>query len=232
MAKTVSVKESDYLDCDPPIRGQNFACLSFVSPQDVLKKKEVFFFEEFLKNFSNEMNEFFDNLSQKYKDEADVVRAIKDRYQYIFNREHLQEEYNFFVKSHNHDIEQAFYEKNDFQTSIQGIKIRGVYDTLKEAEVRCQVLKKVDPNFNVFVGAVGAWLPWSPNADDIADSEYAETHLNTLMKNYKENQEKKDVFYEERKRELQFMNTKKKMEDEDTWMQRKTEEAEASSSKD
>ena len=229
---SVPVKETDYLDSDPPIRGQNFVCLSFVSPKDVLKKKEVFFFEEFLKNFSENMNEFFEKLAQKYNEEADVVRAIKDKYQYIFNPTLLQEEYNFFTGDKGLDLEKLFYEKNNFQTSIQGVKIRGVYDTLKEAEIRCQVLKKLDPNFSVYVAQVGMWLPWSPNADDITDSEYAETQLNTLMKSYKDNQEKKDVFYEERKRELQSVNAKKKMEsaedslstDDDAWMQRKKEQ--------
>ena len=74
---------------------------------------------------------------------------------------------------------------------------------MKEAEIRSQVLKKLDSNFNVYVGQVGSWLPWNPNPDTIEDQEYSETHLNTLVKKYKENQTKKDIFYEERKRDLQ-----------------------------
>ena len=54
---TVSVKEEDYLDQDPPLRGQNFVCMSFLSPEEILKKKEVYFFEQFLSEFSKDMNE-------------------------------------------------------------------------------------------------------------------------------------------------------------------------------
>ena len=47
-------------------------------------------------------------------------------------------------------LEQEFYEANDFHTSMRGLKIRGVYDTHKEATVRAQVLRRKDPSFNVF----------------------------------------------------------------------------------
>jgi hypothetical protein len=59
----------------------------------------------------------------------------------------------------------------------------------------------LDPSFNVFVGQVGFWLPWDPAPSEIQNQEYAEDQLNTLMKNYKENEVKKDEFFEEQKRE-------------------------------
>jgi hypothetical protein len=37
----VSTKEIDYLDEDKPLRGQNYVCLSFISPEDVLIDKEI-----------------------------------------------------------------------------------------------------------------------------------------------------------------------------------------------
>ena len=36
----VYTKETDYLDEDKPIRGQNYVCLSFLSPEDVLANKD------------------------------------------------------------------------------------------------------------------------------------------------------------------------------------------------
>ena len=33
----------DFLDEDKPIPGQSYCCLSFLSPEKVLQKKEVFF---------------------------------------------------------------------------------------------------------------------------------------------------------------------------------------------
>lgn len=220
----VPVKEIDFLDQDPPLRGQNYVCLSFISPEEVIKKKEVYFFEEFLKHITSDMTEFFANLSSKYPDDAGTLKTIKERYSYLFDRNSVMNEFNFFVDRSSADLEDTYYKSNDFQTSIRGLKVRGVFDTIREAEIRAQVLKKLDDKFHVYVAQVGCWCPWSPNPDDIANQEYAETQLNTMMKNYKDNQETKDVFYQERKREMQFANTKAKIEEKDAWMQRKEED--------
>jgi hypothetical protein len=49
---------------------------------------------------------------------------------------------------------------------------------------------------------VGCWCPWSANPDEIQSGEYSETELNTLMKEYKKNCENKEIFYNERKKDL------------------------------
>ena len=36
--------EQDFLESDKQIRGQNYVCLSFISPENVLKNKEIFKF--------------------------------------------------------------------------------------------------------------------------------------------------------------------------------------------
>lgn len=225
----VPVREVDYLDQDPPLRGQNYVCLSFVSPEDVIKKKDVYFFEEFLKGFSADMSEWFANMSAKFPGEADTLKGIKERYSYVFDQSKMSDEYHFFVNTNNARLDDDYHKLNDFQTSIRGLKVRGVFDTIREAEVRAQVLKKLDDKFNVYVAQVGCWCPWSPNPDDISDQEYAETHLNTMMKKYKENQDKRDIFYMERKREMQFSTTAKKLESEDPWMSNKQDEGTSAS---
>jgi hypothetical protein len=115
-------------------------------------------------------------------------------------------------------LDKLYTENNNYQTCIRGLKVRGVFDTMREADIRCQVLKKVDPYHNVYIAQAGVWCPWSPNPNDIEDQKFAESHLNTLMHNYKENQDKKDIFYEERKRELQFIKTKDTLNKSDPWI--------------
>ena len=61
----------DCLDEDKPIGGQKFVCLSFISPETILKKKKLFLFEEFLKYFDYEksikqFSIFLDFLYKKY----------------------------------------------------------------------------------------------------------------------------------------------------------------------
>jgi hypothetical protein len=41
-------KYVDLLEEDKPIAGQKFVCVSFVSPENIIKQKQIFFFEKFL----------------------------------------------------------------------------------------------------------------------------------------------------------------------------------------
>ena len=44
-------KYIDLLEEDKALSGQKFTCVSFISPENILKQKKEFFFEEFLKHF-------------------------------------------------------------------------------------------------------------------------------------------------------------------------------------
>ncbi len=112
----------------------------------------------------------------------------------------IQEAFDTFVFKNSKKLEEDFFAKNEFRTTIRGLKVRGCYDTYAEAVGRAKTLQKLDPSFNVYVGQVGFWLPWDPNPSDIGDQEYADEQLNQLMKRYKENEAQRDEFYEEMKR--------------------------------
>jgi len=86
--------------------------------------------------------------------------------------------------------------------SLRGLKIRGVYATEDEANNRCAELQKVDPNFHVFVGQVGKWLPWDPDPTSQTDQVYREKELNDLMIKYKENLQKAKETEKQRKSDL------------------------------
>ncbi len=171
-AKKPEEIEEDFLEVDTPIPGQNFACLSFVSPEKELANKEVFLLHQFLKS--------------KSKD-------------YDTTEEQLVEEYGDYLYNNRTKLEKEFYERNDFQTTVRGVKVRGVYDTYREAQVRAKLLQRKDKNFHVFVGQVGYWLPWDPNADEVENQEYSESQLNKLVKKYQENTKKRDTFFEQQK---------------------------------
>ena len=195
----VSCSEDDHLDQDKPIRGQNYVCMSFISPEDVILQKEVVFFNKYIASFSSEMELLLTNLSNKYKDDISLFDVIRENNSHIFNANELQEQFKFFKSINSIKLESEYHSENKFQTSIRGIKVRGVYDTFEEADIRSKVLKKMGDKHNIFVGQVGCWCPWSPNPEDLENQEYSETQLNTIMKKYKENQESRDIFYNERK---------------------------------
>jgi hypothetical protein len=59
----------------------------------------------------------------------------------------------------------------------------------------------MDQTFDVFVGQVGYWLPWDPESSKVDNQEYLNDNLNKLVKEYKSNEIKKDMFYQEQTRQ-------------------------------
>lgn len=191
----------DFLEADSPVRGQNFVCLSFISPEKVLKNKEVFKVTHFLEFLFKDSHVCDQNGNVTAPSPAQIAREklLKDPSAVTY--ELVNELYEDWKYTRDEDLEAKFAEKNDFHTTTRGLKVRGVYETEREAKVRAQVLQRKDPSFHVFVGQVGYWLPWDPSADGIADQEYTEGALNDLVKKYKENIQQRDDHYEEVKRE-------------------------------
>ena len=192
------------LDEDKPIAGQKFACLSFVSPEQILKQKEMFLFEEFVKtwDFSKSMEKFTQFLNfVSYKYHVDFEQVMKDYQDFVKDEKDkltassTEDDYKNFIDKHEDRLEKEFGEKYQFQTSVRGIKVRGVFPTQQEAELRCKMLRQVDPNHDVYVGPVGIWVPFHPEAYKTGRVEYMEETLNELMSEKKKSEEKaKDEF--------------------------------------
>jgi len=109
----------------------------------------------------------------------------------------ISEDYEDFMYKNKTKLEDEFYAKNNFRTTVRGLKVRGVYSSQQEAIARSKKL----PIHNIFVGEIGKWLPWDPSPNDVAEQEYAEEQLNTLMKKYKENEEAREEFYQKQRKE-------------------------------
>jgi hypothetical protein len=76
--------------------------------------------------------------------------------------------------------------------------VRGVYPTIEEAELRCKMLREMDPNHDVFVGPVGLWMPWDPEAYKTGRVEYVEEELNQLMQEKNKNESFAKSAFEQR----------------------------------
>lgn len=226
-------KES-YLTDDPEIASQRWCLLSFISPENVLNRKEQFLFSSFLNQYdfhlrTKKMEEFFvkqiQSINAKLDAEAVKLEALDlsgaaaacrnstltiESYVSEFQKfvkshlkeitsSNLKDEYDDFIYANGVKLEDDFYAKNNFQTTMRGLKIRGSYGQKEEAEARAKKLQKMDPDHNIYVGQVGKWLPWDPSPSAIPDQEYAEEQLNTLMKKYKENEEAREQFHKEQR---------------------------------
>ena len=174
MTDVAKEEKIDYLEVDEHIPGQDWVCMSFVDPDDMIESKESFKVAKFLQSVCKDKDMDFKRVQEQYKD-----------FTYKFQDE-LQRDYD---------------EQCGFKTNIRGLKIRGTYSTRDEADRRAKKLQTLDSDFNVFVGQVGYWLPFNPCADKIEDEHFINSQLNDMMEKYKENTINKDLFYEEQKRE-------------------------------
>jgi len=214
-------KYVDLLEEDKPISGQKFVCVSFISPENILKQKEHYYFEEFLKDFDTtksvkKFTQFLNFISYKYnmKFESltdDLNEFLKSESE-TFDSNYVKDAYKNFVDAHEERLQDNFSEAQNFQTNTRGLKIRGSYATQGEAELRCKLIREVDPNHNVLVGPVGMWMPWEPEAYKTGRVEYLEEQLNQLMSEKNKNEEYAKVEFDKRVRETKKNAIKKNIE--------------------
>jgi hypothetical protein len=114
---TPNPKYVDLLDVDKSIAGQNFGCFSFISPNKILKQKEMFFFEEFLKKWEmnksmEKFHQFLNFISYKYKlkfDEIskDLEEFVKEERETIINSS-IEDDYKTFLDKEEEELEKLF----------------------------------------------------------------------------------------------------------------------------
>jgi hypothetical protein len=200
----------DLLDEDRPIAGQKFVCLSFISPENVLKQKNHFLFQEFLAyfDFTKSMSKFEQFLAfMAYKNNMKLDDIMKDFQDFVqterveLKKTDITSEYKGFLEQHEERLTQEFQEKYTFQTNTRGLKIRGVFPSQKEAELRSKLLRDIDPNHDVYVGQVGVWMPWEPDAYRTGRVEYLQKELNDLMNEKIKNEQEAKHHFDERLKE-------------------------------
>jgi hypothetical protein len=211
---SVNPKYIDVCDEDQPLAGQKFACMSFISPENILKKRELFLFDQFLNDwdFTKSMQKFTDFLQfVSYKYNLNVEKLLNDFNEFTKEEENklkasgVEDDYKNFLDKREDALNEQFNRENKFQTSVRGLKVRGVYASQEEAELRCKKLREYDPNHDIYVGPVGMWIPWDPNAYKTGRMEFMEEELNQLHQEKIKNEEKAKQEFERRVKE-----TKKK----------------------
>jgi hypothetical protein len=206
----VNPKYIDLLEEDKPISGQKFVCVSFCSPEKILKEKQIFYFEEFLKkwDFNKSMEKFiqFVNfVAYKYNVSFDDVsndlkEFVKEEREILINSS-MDDDFKTYIDNNEEELQKQFDITHNFQTNTRGLKIRGSYPTQEEAELRCKMLREIDPNHDVYVGPVGMWMPWDPEAYKTGRVEYMEEELNQLMSEKTKNESNAKSAFEQRVKE-------------------------------
>lgn len=200
-------KYVDLCDEDQPIAGQKFVCVSFISPEKIIKTRENFLFENFVKQWdlSKSMEKFGDFINfVSYKYKLNVENVIADFNEFTKEEETklksymIDDDYAMFIDKNEERLDENFNKNHEFQTSVRGLKVRGVFQTQEEAEMKCKSLRENDPNHDIFVGPVGLWIPFHPDAYKTGKIEFMEEELNQLHHEKVKNETKAKQEFDQR----------------------------------
>ena len=131
-------KYVDLLEEDKPLSGQKFVCVSFVSPENILKQRNHFIFQEFLKHYDftksvQKFTQFLNFLSFKYNMKFDDIMSDFQEYmkseKETFPTNYVSDEYKNFLDANEERLDNEFNTAHQFQTSVRGLKFRGTYST-------------------------------------------------------------------------------------------------------
>jgi len=207
---TPNPKYVDVLDEDAGIAGQKFTCISFLSPDKILEKRETFLFNKFVEqwDFTKSMNKFGDFINFiSYKYNLNVETVFKDYNEFckeeqdMLQKNGVSDDYQNFLDKNEDKLTEQFQRDHAFQTSVRGLKNRGNFATQEEAEQFCKKLREKDPNHDIFVAPVGVWLPWDPNAYKTGRVEFMEEELNKLHQEKINNETKAKEEFDKRVKE-------------------------------
>ena len=223
---TPNEKYVDALKEDKAFPGQNFSCVSFMNPDKILAQRDHFMFEQFVKQWgmTNSMktfSTFINFLSYKYSiDMGELTPLFED---FVKEEEtkikeiSVKDQFQFFMDKNGTELGKRFDIKNKFKTSVRGVKVRGSFETLEQANLRAKVLREGDPNHNVYVGETGKWLMFDPGELSAGQTDYLEDELNQLAHEKDKNEAIAKAAFDKR-----VLETKKKAMQENEENSKKT----------
>lgn len=203
-------KVVDLLTVDKPIAGQAYGCFSFVSPENIIKQREMYFFEQFVKQWDinksmEKFHQFLNFIAFKYKLQFEDIMTefetfLKDERETIIQTS-IEGDYKTFLDREEEDLQKKFDIAHNFQTSIRGFKARGNFATEEEAKLRAKMLQESDGDHHVFVGPIGTWIPWDPEPNKTGQVVYPLEELNQLMEEKQKNEALAKNAFEQRIKE-------------------------------
>lgn len=207
----------DLLNEDPVITSQQYGCYSFVSPEKIIKNRDLFMFEKFVKQWQyskslNMFSDFIQYLAFKYAINSesilnDLVEFCKEE-ENTLKREDVEGDFKHFLDKNEERLAEEYNRNNKFQTSVRGFINRGNFSTAEEAEKYAKELRDRDANHDIFVGRNFVWTPLDPDAYKTGRIEFLEEELNQLhhekLKNEKEAKEEFEKrLYEAKRKAIQ-----------------------------
>jgi hypothetical protein len=150
-----------------------------------------------------------------FKMTADILSEVKNTLQfddtkykdyirsYKFDPEDLKYSFELFKGQHNSELASEYKTNYTEATSIHGLKVRGVYQTLEEARERAMFCtSQLEPAISSGIMPIGKWCPYDPHPESVQNVEHMSTELNKLMKEHESSMVKRDDDFNKRKNDL------------------------------
>lgn len=205
--KKLNSRYVDLLNEDPVIASQQYGCYSFVSPEKIIKQRDKFMFEKFVKQWQyskalSMFSDFTQFLAFKYNINPesimdDLVEFCKEE-ENVLKREDVEGDFKQFMDKNEARLAEQFNQENKFQTSVRGFINRGNFATPEEAEKYAKELRDRDPNHDIFVGRNFVWTPLDPDAYKTGRIEFLEEELNQLHHEKLKNEKRAKEEFEKR----------------------------------
>ena len=203
----INAKYVDLLSEDPPIANQNYGCYSFVSPEKIIKQKDIFMFEKFVKQWQyakalNMFSDYMQFISHKYSIDPEKLMAdfvdFATEEENELKRQDVTGDFNHFMDKNEVRLTEEYQKNHDFQSSVRGFINRGNFGTSEEAEKYAKQIRDRDPNHDIFVGRNFVWTPLDPDAYKTGRIEFMEEELNQLHHEKLKNEMKAKEEFEKR----------------------------------
>lgn len=216
----------DLLTEDPVIASQQYGCYSFVSPEKIIKQRDIFMFDQFVKQWEctkslSMFSDFMQFLSFKYNLNAqkivdDLTEFVKEE-ENVLKRLNVQDDFKQFMDKNEKRLSEEYNKQNNFQTSVRGFINRGNFGSAEEAEAYAKQIRDRDSNHDIFVGRNFVWTPLDPDAYKTGRIEFMEEELNQLHHEKLKNEKSAKEEFERR-----VYETKKKAIEENIALAKKT----------
>lgn len=197
----------DLLNEYPVIPSQTYGCYSFVSPEKIIKQKELFLFEKFVQqwNFTKSVSQFSDFLQfLSFKYNLKVENLMDDFKQFVQEEENVLKaqdvvgDFSTFIEKNEDRLNDSFQKEHGFQTSVRGFVNIGNFPTSEEAEMYAKKTRESVPHHDILVGRNFVWTPLDPDAYKTGRIEFMEEELNQLHHEKLKNEQKAKEDFDKR----------------------------------
>ena len=98
-------------------------------------------------------------------------------------------------------MQEDFRKIEDYQGPIiSAFKIRGIHDTVDAAKEHAKKLYDLEPYVDTYIANVGQWASWTASREYVQDVVYMDKSLDKLMQRYKDNINKCNTEFDERRK--------------------------------